>query len=142
MLTKSERETKELGECFGRQLKDRVGTVALIGGLGSGKTTFMKGLAEGFGVKEKIKSPTFVLLKEYLSSSGGRLVHVDAYRLKENFEDIGLTDYFNRALVMVEWADRLVDLLPQETKRIYFKHINETEREICWEGFADLNLLK
>lgn len=133
-ITKSEEETQHLGHQVGKYLRDHKEVLALIGDLGTGKTTFTKGLAQALGIKDKIKSPTFVLLKEYVSEYG-KLVHVDAYRLETNFEDIGLTDYFGHAVVLIEWADRLEELLPKGVKKIRFKHVSETQREICWEGF-------
>lgn len=130
-ITRSETDTIELGRKMGKKLRTDKGVVTLLGDLGTGKTTFLKGVAEAFGVKEKIKSPTFVLLKEY-NSDYGKLVHVDAYRLEHNFEDIGLEDYFIDDAVFIEWADRLENLLPKDVKRIYFEHISENERKISW----------
>ena len=129
-VTTSEEETIDLGEKVGRYLRETKDTVALIGDLGTGKTTFTKGVARAFGIKDKIKSPTFVLLREYCSEYG-KLVHVDAYRLESNFEDIGLSDYFGRDVVLIEWSDRLDELLPKEVKKIRFKNIDEKTREIC-----------
>jgi len=133
IITRSEEDTRQLGYKLGEYLRDHKEVVALIGDLGTGKTTFAQGLAQALGIEEKIKSPTFVLLKEY-GSEFGKLVHVDAYRLEVNFEDIGLTDYFGQAIVLIEWAERLEKLLPKNAKKVYFKHVNENEREICWEG--------
>jgi len=127
IVTKSEKETIELGKEFAQSILDKNVTVALLGDLGAGKTTFMKGVAEGFGVKDVIKSPTFVVLKEY-ESDNGKLVHVDAYRLSNNFEDIGLTDYFGRAKVFVEWAGNIEGVMPDDTIEIQFEHVEGGRR--------------
>ena len=126
-ITQSEQETIELGREFAENIKDKNVTVALIGDLGAGKTTFMKGVAAGLGVKEVIKSPTFVVLKEY-ESDYGKLVHVDAYRLANNFEDIGLADYFEKAKVFIEWAGNIAGILPDDTIEIRFEHVEGGRR--------------
>ncbi len=126
-ITQSEQETIELGREFVENIKDKNVTVALIGDLGAGKTTFMKGVAAGLGVKEVIKSPTFVVLKEY-ESEFGKLVHVDAYRLANNFEDIGLADYFGHAKVFVEWAGNIAGILPDDTIEVRFEHVEGRRR--------------
>jgi tRNA threonylcarbamoyladenosine biosynthesis protein TsaE len=127
-ITKNEQETMDVGREFAREIADKNVTVALIGDLGAGKTTFMKGVAAELGVKSTIKSPTFVVLKEY-ESKFGKLVHVDAYRLADNFEDIGLVDYFGRAKVFVEWAGNIEGVMPKDTVYINFRYV-EGGREI------------
>ena len=89
--------------------------VALIGDLGTGKTTFTKYLAQGLGIKENINSPTFNIVKEHY---GGRLplYHFDVYRLGSGQEliDIGAEDYFyGDGVSVVEWADLVMDCLPE-----------------------------
>ena len=101
-------------------------TLGLVGNLGSGKTTFIQGFAEGLGVKQNTASPTFVLMREY--EAGERnFFHVDLYRLENNIEDemenIGLTDIWDRKnnIVAVEWADKAADIMPKDTYWIYFE---------------------
>jgi len=136
VICDSEQATIEWGKKFGDYIKGKGGVVALLGDLGSGKTTFMKGVAQAFGIKSVIKSPTFVLLKEY-PTKYGRLVHVDAYRLEKNFEDIGLDEYMSQDAVFIEWADRLPDLLPISVKIISFEFINEQKRKICFRSWDE-----
>ena len=86
--------------------------IALVGHLGSGKTTFIKGLAKGLGVKDTITSPTFVLMKIYKTKhkSIRKFVHVDCYRVPGiELASIGLTDYLNQpdTVVAIEWAEKL-----------------------------------
>ncbi|NUQ02132.1 MAG: tRNA (adenosine(37)-N6)-threonylcarbamoyltransferase complex ATPase subunit type 1 TsaE [Armatimonadetes bacterium] len=107
-----EEATRALGEQLGRQA--RAGDViALLGPLGAGKTTLTHGLAAALGVEGPVPSPTFVLVREY--GARLRLVHVDAYRLEGDQDAwaIGLDEHLpGDGLTVVEWADRIADLLP------------------------------
>ena len=107
--------------------------IALIGDLGTGKTTFTKTFAKEFGVKENLKSPTFNYVLEYLT---GRLplYHFDVYRLcnsKEIYE-IGYEDYINNGgVALIEWADIILDDLPKEYIRIDFSYsTKDDERKV------------
>lgn len=107
----SYKKTEGLGEKIAQILTGGE-TLALIGNLGSGKTTFVKGLARSLGVKQTITSPTFVLMKIYKTKHKTikQLVHVDCYRLPGiEFEAIGLNDYLNQpnTVVVIEWAEKL-----------------------------------
>ncbi|MBP6943011.1 MAG: tRNA (adenosine(37)-N6)-threonylcarbamoyltransferase complex ATPase subunit type 1 TsaE [Candidatus Buchananbacteria bacterium] len=104
-------------------------TLALIGDLGAGKTTFTKGLAKALGLDpDAITSPTFVLMKVYQLSKPKHgiqtLVHIDAYRLAQGGEliDIGLLDYMGQhgVVTVIEWADRVEDVLLDNTTRFEF----------------------
>ncbi|MBL7084497.1 MAG: tRNA (adenosine(37)-N6)-threonylcarbamoyltransferase complex ATPase subunit type 1 TsaE [Candidatus Omnitrophica bacterium] len=112
--TDSPQETINLGEQLGRHLK--AGDVlGLIGELGSGKTTLVKGIASGLGVKEKedISSPTFVLIKEYKGNVP--LYHFDLYRLDKvnDIRYLGVDEYlFNDGVCVIEWAEKMKMLLP------------------------------
>lgn len=114
IITNSEQETIKLGEQLGRHLK-KGDVLGLIGELGSGKTTLVKGIASGLGVKEKdnVSSPSFVLIKEYK----GRvpLYHFDLYRL-DKIKDVGylgLEEYlFDDGVCVIEWAEKMKMLLP------------------------------
>ncbi|MBU0648153.1 tRNA (adenosine(37)-N6)-threonylcarbamoyltransferase complex ATPase subunit type 1 TsaE, partial [Patescibacteria group bacterium] len=119
------------GEKIGRFLLGKKLVFCLEGDLGSGKTTFVKGVARGLGISEEVRSPTFVMLKEY-GAGDEKLVHVDAYRLGDDFEDIGLDDYFDQAIVMIEWANNIGGLLPEGTVKVGFEHLSENERQLCF----------
>ncbi|MCS7225165.1 MAG: tRNA (adenosine(37)-N6)-threonylcarbamoyltransferase complex ATPase subunit type 1 TsaE [Armatimonadetes bacterium] len=103
--------------------------LTLFGELGSGKTTFARGLVMGLTGQKTAISPTFLLVKGYL----GRLtlLHIDAYRLEgmapeEIDRQIGLRDFGDRhSVVVIEWADRVLPLLPQERLEVYFEHLPE-----------------
>ncbi len=109
------------------------GTVVLLkGNLGSGKTTFTQGLAKALGIKKRITSPTFLLMKVYPSKHKKikQLVHLDLYRLDEVVE-FGLEDYLNEeSLVVIEWPEKIDSELPKERIEISFENISEDKRKI------------
>ena len=106
--------------------------IALIGDLGSGKTTFAQGFAEGLGISEHVGSPTFKLVSEY-DGQKGKLIHVDAYRLEgiDDFLNIGGEDILAtpRAIILIEWGDKLESILPPDAIRISFKRVLDVENE-------------
>jgi tRNA threonylcarbamoyladenosine biosynthesis protein TsaE len=124
----------ELGKILGRTLSGGE-VLALTGDLGSGKTTFVKGLAKGLDIWDVITSPTFVVVKSY----HGRytLHHMDFYRLSErgDFESIGFDDYQDRsAIVAVEWAEKFLPELQRDYLHITFRYEGEDKREIEFES--------
>ena len=98
--------------------------IALLGNLGSGKTTFAQGFASGLGIKEHVGSPTFKIISEYTGSPHS-LFHVDCYRLEhvEDFFKIGGERCLapDNAVTLIEWADIIVEVLPKETIVITFQ---------------------
>ena len=120
---KDEAET----EGFGRELAQTLtagDVVALIGDLGTGKTALTRYIAAGLGVKSRITSPTFTIVKEYRD---GRLplFHFDVYRVSdaEELYNIGIEEYFyGDGVCVVEWADLIYDILPPEAKLIYIEY--------------------
>lgn len=131
--SRSADETFALAQEYARSL--RPGDVlALIGELGAGKTRFVQGLARGLDVPPEVfvRSPSFALINEY---RGGALplYHVDFYRLDDAsaLDDLGLEEYFDgRGVTAVEWADHFPGAMPRRTRRIAFRVIDETTREI------------
>ncbi|MBU1657071.1 MAG: tRNA (adenosine(37)-N6)-threonylcarbamoyltransferase complex ATPase subunit type 1 TsaE [Candidatus Omnitrophica bacterium] len=131
VTTYSPDETIALGEKVAKDLK-KGDVIALEGGLGAGKTVFVKGLAKGLGVQDHfyVNSPTFVIIKEYQ----GRLdlYHFDVYRLdEEHFSDtLDYRRYFYGAgVTVIEWADKIKGLLPDEHLEVRITHTGETERQ-------------
>ena len=106
--------------------------IALIGNLGSGKTTFTQGFAKGLGISENVGSPTFKLVSEY-DGQKGKLIHVDAYRLEgiDDFLNIGGEDILAtpKAIILIEWGDKLESILPPDAIRISFKRVLNVENE-------------
>lgn len=133
-ITKSEKQTFNLGKKIAKTLKGGE-ILALIGELGAGKTVFVKGVAAGLGVKQIVTSPTFVLMKVYpIKDKIKQLVHIDCYRIinpKEIF-DIGATEYFDRkdTVTMIEWADKIKNILPKRRISINIKLLKDNLREI------------
>ncbi|MBR4830566.1 MAG: tRNA (adenosine(37)-N6)-threonylcarbamoyltransferase complex ATPase subunit type 1 TsaE [Bacilli bacterium] len=104
--------------------------ICLNGELGTGKTVFTKGFADALEIDEVVTSPTFSIIKEYLSGQMP-LYHMDMYRLEGNIKSTGILDYFDRdGIVIIEWADMIKDYLPEERLDIYFKAIDEDTRVI------------
>ncbi|MEI6516840.1 MAG: tRNA (adenosine(37)-N6)-threonylcarbamoyltransferase complex ATPase subunit type 1 TsaE [bacterium] len=114
-------DTHKLARHLLKQLPGRV-VMALHGDLGSGKTCFVQGLAAALGIKRPVTSPTFTLIHEYKGSRP--LVHVDLYRLRDSLDALmlGMEEYFDsEGITAVEWADRAVDLFPEEAIHLYFE---------------------
>lgn len=104
--------------------------ICLNGELGSGKTVFTKGIANGLGIEEPITSPTFTIIKEYLDGEMP-LYHMDVYRLDGNTDGVGIEEYFNKdGIVIIEWANTITDILPEERLDIKFKVVDEDKRVI------------
>ena len=111
--------------------------ICLIGELGSGKTVFTKGFAAALGIEDTITSPTFNIIKEYLSGELP-LYHMDVYRLEETDESIGFKDYFNKGgVTIIEWADIIKNQLPEEKLIIKFKVIDEDTRVLVFMPFGE-----
>ncbi|MFH0839043.1 MAG: tRNA (adenosine(37)-N6)-threonylcarbamoyltransferase complex ATPase subunit type 1 TsaE [Candidatus Omnitrophota bacterium] len=130
IITTSYKHTIALGKKVGALLSAG-DTVALIGELGSGKTTFTKGIARALGLQytKEINSPSFVLIKEYDLKLP--LYHVDVYRLKNplELECVGFEEYISeRGVLVIEWADKVVSLLPRHYLTIKFEHLAKDTR--------------
>lgn len=117
--TSSSEELIEIGIEFSQMLKPK-DIVILNGPLGAGKTTFVKGIAKGLGIKKNIKSPTFTIVKEYEQ----KLCHIDAYRI--NDEDIGLEHYIdNNYIICIEWSDNIIKYIPEKKYQINIDYKND-----------------
>ncbi|HSQ75207.1 MAG TPA: tRNA (adenosine(37)-N6)-threonylcarbamoyltransferase complex ATPase subunit type 1 TsaE [Bacteroidota bacterium] len=135
-ITRSPEETARCGRTFGATL--RAGdVVGLIGELGSGKTQFVTGVCDALHARGHVTSPTFTLIHEY-PAGDVTVVHADMYRIGSLREaaEIGLPDYFQPPYVtLVEWADRVLDLLPPERYLVRLSHRTDPrEREIGIES--------
>ncbi len=135
----SPEETRGLGMILGSIL-EKGDIVALAGDLGSGKTALSQGIALGLDVPAgyAVTSPTFTLMNEY----PGRipLYHLDLYRLsgEGDLADLGYEEYFyGEGVTVIEWSEKILDILPDGSWRIHLSHIGEEEREIEIRGRAD-----
>lgn len=136
LVTHSMDETIERGREIGASLKPPV-LILLSGGLGAGKTTLTKGIVSGLGAarEEEVTSPTFTLVHKYEASA--RVYHVDLYRIGDfhDLETLGLEDVFSeKAVVIVEWPDRLALRTDWPILRINLEHVAEDTRRIVMDG--------
>ena len=126
VTTKNEMDTIEIAQNFESEKFPNM-IICLDGELGSGKTVFTKGIANALGVKESITSPTFTIIKEYDGELP--LYHMDVYRLNGSVEGTGIEEYFHKGgVVVIEWADMIHDILPEERLDIKFKVVGENSR--------------
>lgn len=141
IITNNEKETIFLGQRLGKIC--RGGEVfVLSGNLGAGKTKFLQGLAKGLGVKEKVNSPTFNILKLYkieknkkaLKSRIKVFCHIDAYRLKseKDLVSLGVSEFLNQPEVVtaIEWGEKVKKIWPKNARIIKIKSLSEKKREI------------
>ena len=131
----SSKQTNKIGIEFVNNLNP--GDVLLLyGDLGAGKTTFVQGIAEGLGIKERIISPTFVLQRNHDVKFRGinKLNHIDLYRIDEpqKSDSLGLSDLFNedKSITVIEWAERLEDFEPKKGYKIKINYVDDDKREI------------
>ena len=143
-ISNSFEETKAIGKTLARELAG--GTVlCLVGELGGGKTTFTQGILEELGAEKPFTSPTFVVMKEYRLNGGGRekaiqkVCHFDVYRVEaSDILQLSWKELISdrRNLVIVEWAERIKEILPKKTVLVNFEWVDENQRRISIEGPA------
>lgn len=136
IISGSAQKTMEVARLLGAKLR-KGDILALSGELGSGKTCFTAGLARGLGVSEsyQITSPTFTLINEYKARCN--LYHFDLYRLNgySEFEDLGYEEYFSsEGVVVIEWAEKIAEILPKSAFFIKFDYVDESSRKINIQG--------
>ncbi|MGB9743426.1 MAG: tRNA (adenosine(37)-N6)-threonylcarbamoyltransferase complex ATPase subunit type 1 TsaE [Minisyncoccales bacterium] len=141
-LTKNAKATQKLAQTLARKIlkqkKEKTLIIGLIGELGSGKTTFCQGFARALGVKEKILSPTFIILKRFSihnpSSKFINFYHLDCYRIGKPKEilRLGFKNIISqpRNIIVIEWADRIRKILPRQTIILQFDFIDKNLRKI------------
>ncbi|MBU0467810.1 MAG: tRNA (adenosine(37)-N6)-threonylcarbamoyltransferase complex ATPase subunit type 1 TsaE [Candidatus Omnitrophica bacterium] len=133
ILSKSQQETKDFGEKFASSIKAG-DIICLFGDLGSGKTTLVKGLAKGLHISpKKVHSPTFTLMNVYEGRKSFPIFHFDLYRIEDTNEIFSL-DYeeylFGDGVAIIEWAEKLENLMPKNYYSFELKHKSENERSI------------
>lgn len=134
-ISNSVEETEAVGRKFAMSLSSG-DTVCLYGELGAGKTVFVKGLMKGLGIEERVTSPTFTLIREYNVNYNSiiKIYHIDLYRLEnvEQVKNIGILELFNEnnSIVVIEWAEKMDDLLPKKRIDVQIKQIDNNNRDI------------
>ena len=125
-------EIDKLAAALAEKLRDG-GCLGLIGDLGAGKTTFTKRICEYYNVTENVKSPTFTYVIEY-SSGDMPVYHFDVYRINDSEEiyEIGFEDYIGEdgSVVIVEWADKILNEMPYDTVFVEINHHSNADREV------------
>ncbi len=128
-ITNSPKKTIALGKVLGSLLSGGE-VILLIGELGTGKTTLIKGIALGLSIEEKVSSPSFVLINEYRGRF--KLFHFDLWRLQED-EDLGYDDYFSQdGVYVIEWAEKAFKFLPDTYLKITISHIDRSKRRFLF----------
>ena len=139
-LTVNSAQTKKIGEGLAKKiikkpLKKGAVIIGLEGDLGGGKTTFVQGFAKGLGIKEKILSPTFVILKRFrIPKQENMFYHVDCYRVEKPREllFLGLKEIISNPqnIVVIEWVEKVRKMLPKKMILVKFKFVNKNKRKI------------
>lgn len=133
--TCSVQETEQLASNFAKELR-RGDVIAFTGGMGAGKTAFVRGLAKGLGVTGEVSSPTYAIVNEYRGDPA--LYHFDMYRV-ESSEDLFTTGYYDyldegESILAVEWSENITDSLPEQTVFVNITPLSENERKIQITG--------
>ena len=134
-FSRSPEQTRRIGVRLGGALQ--VGDViCLQGDLGAGKTTFVQGIAQGWGSKDSVSSPTFILVNVYRRADESQLFHMDAYRLDSTpeAEELDLDTMLAQGPLIVEWPERIDGLVPGENLWVKLEHVDEEEREMKFKA--------
>ena len=140
IISKSLSDTQKIAKDFIKKLSNQEQSgafvVGLYGDLGSGKTTFTQAIAKLFNINEDVTSPTFVIEKIYPINDKKfkKLIHIDAYRL-DSPKELSALDWErtlgdSKNIIFVEWPERVLEVLPKNHAKIFFKFLSENEREI------------
>ena len=129
-ITKNNIETEKLGYNFSRKVSPG-DIISLNGNLGSGKTTFVKGVLKGLNYQHEVTSPTYTLINEY--NADYKIIHIDCYRESDvnRWLNIGLMDYFSTDnILFIEWPEKIKDILPNHINKLFFEIVSINERLI------------
>ncbi len=133
LISHSEAQTRRFGARLGELLQSG-DVICLEGELGTGKTRFIQGVGRGLGIEDPITSPTYTLVNEYSSKDVSLvLYHIDLYRVQGPAETLtfGFEDYlYGEGACLIEWAERVLSILPSERLWITLRHLDETKRGI------------
>ena len=134
-FSRSPDHTRRLGTRLGRALQAG-DVICLQGDLGAGKTTFVQGIANGWGSQDSVSSPTFIIVNVYRRGDEARLFHMDAYRLDSTLEaeELDLDSMLAQGPLLIEWPERMSGLVSPERLWIKLEHVDEEEREMKFKA--------
>ncbi len=132
-VSRSPEQTRRLGMRVGSLIQPG-DLVCLSGDLGAGKTTFVQGVAQGWGSADAVTSPTFVLVNQYRRPDGYLLHHLDAYRIESilEAEDLDIEQMITTGALIVEWAERIADALPDDRLQINLSWVADEQRSLIF----------
>jgi tRNA threonylcarbamoyladenosine biosynthesis protein TsaE len=134
-FSRSPEQTRSIGMRLGGALQAG-DVICLQGDLGAGKTTFVQGIARGWGSSDPVSSPTFIIVNVYRRADQGRLFHMDAYRLDSTpeAEELDLDSMLAQGTLLIEWPERIDGLVPRERLWVQLEHIDEEERQMKFKS--------
>jgi len=144
-LSRSPEQTRRIGQYLGAALQTG-DVICLQGDLGAGKTTFVQGIAQGWGSRDWVSSPTFMIVNVYRNEDENQLFHLDTYRLESTLEaeELDLQTMQAQGALLIEWPERMERLIPRERLWVKIEHVNQEERrmEVTSHGKRYDNLLE
>jgi tRNA threonylcarbamoyladenosine biosynthesis protein TsaE len=134
-FSRSPEQTRSIGMRLGGALQAG-DVICLQGDLGAGKTTFVQGIARGWGSSDPVSSPTFIIVNVYRRADQSQLFHMDAYRLDSTpeAEELDLDSMLAQGALLIEWPERINGLVPRERLWVQLEHIDEEEREMKFKS--------
>ena len=134
-FSRSPEQTRRIGKRVGSALQSG-DVICLQGDLGAGKTTFVQGIAQGWGSLDSVSSPTFILVNVYRRADQSQLFHMDAYRLDSTpeAEELDLDSMLADGALIIEWPERMAELIPSERLWIKLEHVDDEEREMKFKA--------
>jgi len=134
-FSRSPEQTRRVGKRLGGALQSG-DVICLQGELGAGKTTFVQGIAQGWGSMNSVSSPTFILVNEYQRADHSQLFHMDAYRLDSTpeAEELDLDSMLVEGVLIIEWPERMNGLVPAERLWVKLEHVDDEEREMKFKA--------
>ena len=138
IISRSAEQTRRVGMRLGALLAPG-DVICLVGDLGSGKTTFVQGVAAGWGSLDPVSSPTFVIVNVYRRLGAGALYHLDAYRLSGPAEAVALDLdlMIAEGALLIEWADIIADALPPERIWVDLRYVDESQRDLIFSAHGE-----
>lgn len=134
-ISRSPDQTRRIGMRLGKMLQAG-DIICLQGDLGAGKTTFVQGVAQGWGSLDAVSSPTFIIVNMYRRADENELYHLDTYRLENSAEAamLDLDEMIANGALLIEWAERIAEILPSERLWITLNHLDEEQRQLRFKA--------